>query len=50
LRTYNFNFAVDPDLLWKDLGLTLSYPTLYDGIPAAVAAGTESATLINVIR
>lgn len=38
VRTYNFNLAVDPDLLWKDLGLTLTYPTIYEGIPAVAAA------------
>jgi nucleoside-diphosphate-sugar epimerase len=37
VRTYNFNLAVDPDLLWKDLGLAPTYPTIYEGIPAVVA-------------
>lgn len=37
VRTYNFNLAVEPDLLWKDLGLAPRYPTIYEGIPAAVA-------------
>jgi nucleoside-diphosphate-sugar epimerase len=37
VRTYNFNLAVDPDLLWKDLGLTPQYPTIDEGIPAVVA-------------
>ncbi len=37
VRTYNFDIAVDPDLLWKDLGLTPSYPTIYEGIPAIAA-------------
>ena len=50
VRTYNFNLAVDPDLFWKDLGLTPRYPTIYDGIPAAVAAGMEGGTLINAVR
>jgi nucleoside-diphosphate-sugar epimerase len=38
VRTYNFNLAVDPDLLWKDLGLAPTYPTIYEGIPAVAAA------------
>ena len=39
VRTYNFNLAVDPDLLWRDLGLAPQYPTIFDGIPAVVASG-----------
>jgi len=39
VRTYNFNLAVDPDLLWKDLGLAPTYPTIYEGIPAVAAEG-----------
>jgi len=38
VRTYNFNLRVDPNLLWPDIGLTPRYPTIQDGIPAAVAA------------
>ncbi len=38
VRTYNFNLAVDPDLLWKDLGMEPRYPTINEGVPA-VAAG-----------
>ncbi len=34
VRTYNFNIAVDPNLLWNELGLEPSYPTIYEGIPA----------------
>ena len=41
VRAYNFNLAVDPDLLWKDLGLKPRYATIYQGIPAAVASGEE---------
>jgi hypothetical protein len=37
VRTYNFNLAVDPNLLWKDLGMEPRYPTIYEGIPAVVA-------------
>jgi nucleoside-diphosphate-sugar epimerase len=37
VRTYNFNIAVDPDLLWKDLELVPRYPTIYEGIPAVAA-------------
>ena len=39
VRTYNFNLAVDPDLLWSDLGLAPRYPTIYEGIPAVAAQG-----------
>ncbi len=37
VRTYNFNIAVDPNLLWNELGLTPFYPTIYEGIPAVAA-------------
>ena len=37
VRSYNFNIAVDPNLLWSELGLTPSYPTIYEGIPAVAA-------------
>ena len=37
VRTYNFNIAVDPDLLWKDLELAPRYSTIYEGIPAVAA-------------
>ena len=36
VRSYNFNIAVKPDLLWKDLGLSLQYPTIHEGVPAVV--------------
>lgn len=36
VRSYNCNIAVKPGLVWKDLGLTPKYPTIYDGIPAVV--------------
>jgi nucleoside-diphosphate-sugar epimerase len=37
VRTYNFSLAVDPDLLWKDIGLVPVYPTIYEGVPAVVS-------------
>jgi len=37
VRTYNFELAVDPTLLWCDLKLTPRYATIYEGIPAVVA-------------
>lgn len=50
VRTYNFNLAVEPDLLWQDLGLAPQYPTIYDGIPAVVASGKDGGVLINRMR
>jgi hypothetical protein len=50
VRTYNFNLAVEPDLLWQDLGLGPRYPTIYDGIPAVVAARMESGVSISAVR
>jgi nucleoside-diphosphate-sugar epimerase len=47
VRTYNFNLAVDPDALWDDLGLAPSFPTIFEGIPAAVEPAREIGTLIN---
>jgi nucleoside-diphosphate-sugar epimerase len=37
VRTYNFNLAVDPDLVWRDLGLQPRYPTIHEGMPAVAA-------------
>ena len=37
VRSYNFNIAVQPDLLWKDLGLAPRYPTIHEGVPAVAA-------------
>jgi nucleoside-diphosphate-sugar epimerase len=37
VRTYNFNIAVDPDLVWNDLGMAPRYPNIYEGIPAVAA-------------
>jgi len=45
VRTYNFDLAVDPDLVWKDLNLTPRYPTINHGIPAAVEASKKLQTL-----
>jgi nucleoside-diphosphate-sugar epimerase len=42
VRSYNFNLAVDPHLLWPDLGLSPQFPTIYKGIPAAVAAREQT--------
>ena len=51
VRTYNFNLAVAPDLLWKDLGLTPQYPTIFDGVPAAIATGVDTGgMLLNAVR
>ncbi|MGD9333250.1 MAG: NAD(P)-dependent oxidoreductase [Desulfobacterales bacterium] len=47
VRTYNFNLAVDPDLLWKDLGLAPHYATIYDGIPAAAASKGLTGVLLS---
>lgn len=41
VRSYNFNLAVDPSLLWNDLGSAPQYATIYDGIPAVVASNPE---------
>ena len=38
VRSYNFNLAVEPNLLWDNLGLAPRYATIYDGIPAVVAS------------
>lgn len=38
VRSYNFNLEVDPNLLWQDLSMSPQFPTIYEGIPAAVAA------------
>ena len=37
VRSYNFNIAVEPNLLWEDLGLSLQYPTIHEGVPATAA-------------
>lgn len=50
VRSYNFNLAVDPDLLWRDLGLAPRYETIYSGIPAAVASTRETEILATRLR
>ncbi len=50
VRTYNFNLAVDPDLLWKDLGMVPAYPTIFDGVPPAVTTWIDNGTLLNAVR
>jgi len=45
VRTYNFNLAVDPDLVWKDLDLKPRFNTIEEGIPAAVATGVPKGFL-----
>jgi nucleoside-diphosphate-sugar epimerase len=42
VRNYNLNLAVDPDLLWNDLGLEPVYPTIHEGIPAVIAESRSS--------
>ncbi len=47
VRTYNFNIAVDPNLLWKDLGLEPAYPTIYEGIPDVATESGNLGMLLN---
>jgi nucleoside-diphosphate-sugar epimerase len=47
VRTYNFNLAVDPDSLWKDLGMAPQYPTIFEGIPAVVKSGRKIGYFMN---
>ena len=49
VRSYNFNIAVDPDLLWKDLDLRRRYPTIADGIPGSAAAATEEPVAMTLL-
>jgi nucleoside-diphosphate-sugar epimerase len=39
VRGWNLNVAIAPGLVHKDLGLDLLYPTVREGIPAALDAG-----------
>ena len=50
VRTYNFNLAVEPDLLWQDLGLAPIYPTIYDGVPAAVTTELDTGALLHALH
>jgi len=50
VRSYNFNLAVDPKLLWKDLGISPTYPTIHQGVPAAVASGKNTEWILNPLR
>lgn len=50
VRTYNFNLAVDPDLLWKDLGLAPRYPTIYEGIQAVASEIRDLGVPINRLK
>ena len=36
VRSYNCNIAVKPGLVWKDLGLSLLFPTIHEGVPAVL--------------
>ncbi len=47
VRTYNFDLRVDPNLVWPDIGLTPRYPTIHDGIPAAVDAGNTMDAFVH---
>lgn len=33
---FNLNLPVEPGLVWRDLGVSPSYPTVHEGIPAAL--------------
>jgi hypothetical protein len=33
---WNLNLAIDPEVLWHELGLEPAYPTIEEGIPAAL--------------
>ncbi len=50
VRTYNFNLAVNPNLLWKDIHLTPKYPTIYQGIPVAASEKIDPAGLIQLAK
>jgi hypothetical protein len=50
VRSYNFNLAVEPNLLWQDLGIAPRYATIHDGIPAEVALERETDMLATRIR
>ena len=50
VRSYNFNLAVDPNLVWQDLGLVPRYATISDGIPAVVVSQRETDILTTRLR
>ncbi len=50
VRSYNLNLAVDPNLVWKDLGLKLKYPTIHEGIPAAVSQAPNTCSRLGVCK
>jgi nucleoside-diphosphate-sugar epimerase len=50
VRTYNFNLAVEPDLLWSDLGMRPTYPTIFEGVPAVMTARVDKGLLVNALR
>jgi nucleoside-diphosphate-sugar epimerase len=46
VRSYNCNIAVKPCLVWKDLGISLMFPTIREGVPAVAK---ESLLLKNLL-
>ncbi|MCG6919127.1 MAG: NAD(P)-dependent oxidoreductase [Deltaproteobacteria bacterium] len=44
VRSYNCNIAVKPGLVWKDLGLSLLFPTIHEGVPAVLKEWQEQVT------
>jgi nucleoside-diphosphate-sugar epimerase len=46
IRSYNCNIAVKPGLVFKDLGISPSFPTIHDGVPAVAK---ESLLLKNLL-
>ncbi|MGB5984391.1 MAG: NAD(P)-dependent oxidoreductase [Desulfobacterales bacterium] len=45
VRSYNFNLAVAPELVWQDLGIAPRFATIYQGIPASVAQAPHGSRL-----
>lgn len=52
VRSYNLNLAVDPDLVWQDLGLVprSRYATISNGIPTVAASQREADILTTRLR
>ena len=46
VRSYNFNLAVEPTLVWQDLGLRPQYGSIAQGIPGVVAQRGASGALL----